>query len=81
MLPGHRRSLLNSLRQLVNTDDPFALSFVEMLKDKEFERARKFRVGGYRVFFTINTDEIIYQKHTYKGTIVILSIRKRSEAY
>lgn len=81
MQPGHKRSFLNALRQLVNADDPFSLPFVEMLKDKKFQRLRKFRVGHYRMFFDVSREEVMRDKFVYRGTVIILDIRQRGEAY
>ena len=81
MQPGHKRSLLHSLRQLVNADDPYTLPFVEMLQAERFHRLRKFRVGPYRVFFAVRREEIIHEKHPYRGVVVIVDIRSRREAY
>ena len=69
------------MRELLNADDPYSLPFVEMLKARKFERIRKFRAGDYRVFFIVESIEVTDQKHTYKGTLFVVDIRDRKEAY
>jgi hypothetical protein len=32
-------------------------------------------------FFTIEHGEIVHEKHTYKGTLTLLAVRRRDEAY
>ncbi len=78
---SEKRGVFRHLRELLSADDPYSLSFVEMLKAKKFERLHKFRVGNYRVLFTVEPIEITHLKHTYKGTLFLLDIRDRKEAY
>lgn len=79
--PIAKRSFFRHMRELLNADDPYNLPFVEMLKSKEFDRVRRFRIGNYRVFFFIEAAEITHQKHTYKGTLFVSEIHDRKEAY
>ena len=79
--PANKRSVFRHLRELLNADEPYNSSLVEMLKDKKFERVRKFRVGDFRVLFILEAVEVIDQKHAYKGTFFLLDIRDRKEAY
>ena len=81
MRSGHKRSLLNSLHQLVNSDDPYSLRSVKLLQSGKFERLRKFRVGPYRVFFEGVPGDLSHQKHPYMGIIIIVDIRQRKDAY
>ncbi|MEQ8673500.1 MAG: hypothetical protein RLP44_06015 [Aggregatilineales bacterium] len=76
-----KRGVFRRIRELLNADDPYAAPFIEMLKEKKFERVRKFRVGNYRVFMVIEFAEITHQEHTYRGTLFLLDIRDRKEAY
>jgi mRNA-degrading endonuclease RelE of RelBE toxin-antitoxin system len=76
-----RRTIFRHLRELLNADNPYSLTMVEMLEGDENDRIRKFRAGDYRVFFTLKSSEVIDQKHTYRGTFYILDIRVRKEAY
>ena len=43
LLPGQKQSVFRHLRQLLIADEPYGLTFVEMLKESKFERIRKFR--------------------------------------
>jgi mRNA-degrading endonuclease RelE of RelBE toxin-antitoxin system len=78
---SEKRSVFRRLRELLNAEDPYSLSFVEMLKAKKFERIRKFRAGDYRVFFVVEAIEVTDQQHKYKGTLFVVDIRDRKEAY
>src|SRR5687767_2754502 len=78
---SEKRTIFRQLRLLLNADAPYSLDFVEMLKDEDFVRSRKFRAGNYRVFFELRTQEVTPHKHTYKGTLYLLDIRDRKEAY
>src|SRR5260370_15833969 len=67
-LPSTQKAaVFRRLRELLRSDDPYSLSFVEMLKAKSFERVRKFRTGNYRVFFVGQPGEVTHLKHTYQG--------------
>lgn len=79
--PTQKRIIFRHLRELLNADVPYSLPFVEMLKARKFERIRKFRAGDYRVFFVTEPVVVTHQKHTYKGTLFVLDIRDRKEAY
>jgi mRNA-degrading endonuclease RelE of RelBE toxin-antitoxin system len=48
-----KQGVFRRLQELLTSDDPYSLGFVEMLKAKQFERIRKFRAGDYRVFFSV----------------------------
>ncbi len=78
---SQKRTIFRHLRELLIIDDPYSHSSVEMLKDKIFERTRKFRAGDFRVLFSISPIEVTHLKHKYKGTLYILDIRKRKDAY
>ena len=77
----NKQGAFRRLKELLNADDPYVLPFVEMLQAKKFGRLRKFRVGDYRVFFTVESKEVTHLQHTYKGTLFLLAIRDRKEAY
>jgi mRNA-degrading endonuclease RelE of RelBE toxin-antitoxin system len=76
-----KQGVFRNLRELLYADDPYNVGFVEMLKDSKFARVRRFRVGDYRVLFTLETAEVIHQKHSYKGTLFILIVRNRNDVY
>ena len=78
---AQKRAIFRHLRELLNADDPNALSFVEILKDKKFSRMRKFRAGDYRVFFALESKEVNDAETIYKGSLFLLDIRDRKEAY
>jgi len=69
------------MEQILNTDDPYLLPFVAKIKDKRFDGLRKFAVGNYRVYFRAVSEEIKHQKHNYKGTVLIITIVNRRDAY
>ena len=78
---AQKRAIFRHLRELLNSDDPYALAFVEMLKGKKFARIRKFRAGDFRVFFVAESGEITFLKQTYMGRLYLLDVRDRKEAY
>jgi len=77
----NKQGVFRRLRELLNADDPYSLHFVEMLQAKKFGRIRKFRVGDYRVLFAIEAHETTHLKRGYKGTLFVLAIRDRKDAY
>ena len=78
---AQKRAIFRHLRELLNADDPYAISSVEMLKDKKFSRVRKFRAGDYRVFFAVEIRAVTHMNQSYKGSLFLLDIRDRKEAY
>lgn len=64
-------SFVRSLMILLRADDPYSVSFVGMLKDKEFERMRKFRAGDWRILFVVERSEITHLQHKYAGTLFL----------
>jgi len=78
---SEKRVIFRHLEELLYADDPYNLSFVEMLKAKKFERLRKFRAGDYRVFFSVEQLEVLHLKHIYVGTFFVFAIRNRKDAY
>jgi mRNA-degrading endonuclease RelE of RelBE toxin-antitoxin system len=78
---SEKSGIFRQLRLLLRADDPYSVSSVQMVKGKKFQRVRKFRIGNYRVFFYTEAEEVTHQEHTYKGTLFLLDIRKRKEAY
>lgn len=76
-----RQQVFRRLRELLILEDPYVASGIEMLKDKRFERARRIRVGDYRLIFLVVGTEVTYLKHTYKGTFHLLDVIDRKDAY
>ena len=81
MQPGHRLSFLRHLRRLVIADAPLELDFVNTLEGEEYRGIYKFRIGDYRVLFSLDSRSVIHQKHNYKGTVVITKIDWRKDIY
>ncbi|MFN8374873.1 MAG: hypothetical protein U0694_18590 [Anaerolineae bacterium] len=79
--PAAKRGVFRQMRELLMADDPYTTPFVEMLKAQKFARTYKFRVGDYRIFFVVEPIPITHLKHTYKGTLFLLNILDRKEAY
>jgi mRNA-degrading endonuclease RelE of RelBE toxin-antitoxin system len=78
---GTKQGVFRQLRELLLADDPYSVSFVEMLKAKKFERIRKFRVGDFRIFFVTEAVEVTHLQHRYKGTLFLIDIRDRKDSY
>lgn len=82
LLPGStKQAIFRHLGELLVADDPYSLPFVAILKSDKIQRQRKFRVGDYRVFFAIEPVEVIDHKYQYKGTLFLLDILVRKDAY
>lgn len=81
LLPGYKRSIFRRLQELLVANDPYSLPFVEMIKGEQNERTRKFRVGNYRIFFAVEPIEVTHLNYTYKGTLFVLYIWDRKDAY
>jgi mRNA-degrading endonuclease RelE of RelBE toxin-antitoxin system len=79
--PEVRQGVFRRLRELLIAENPLSLPFVEMLQAKQFERIRKFRVGDFRIFFSIDPNPVIRQKFQYKGTLFLIVIKNRKDAY
>lgn len=73
--------MFRRLRQALEAEDPYALPFVEMLKDKKFERLRKFRAGDYRVIYVVEFSPVTDQGFTYRGTLFVTHIGNRKDVY
>lgn len=78
---GEKQAIFRHLTELLTAENPYTMPFVEMLQAGKFERTRKFRVGDYRVFFDLQAVEITVLGHKYKGTLFLVDIRNRKEAY
>ncbi len=81
MQRGHRLATFRKLRQLVNVDAPFELAFVQSLQGEKYAEIRKFRVGDYRILFTLDSNPVTINKFDYKGTVVVLGIGQRKDVY
>jgi mRNA-degrading endonuclease RelE of RelBE toxin-antitoxin system len=78
---GEKQSVFRQLSRLLYAEDPYLMPFVEMLQEKKFSRAHKFRVGDYRISFVVEVVPITHLNHTYAGTLFVLDIRNRKDAY
>jgi mRNA-degrading endonuclease RelE of RelBE toxin-antitoxin system len=76
-----KRSVFRQLRELLRSNDPYREPYVEMLKAKQFDRIRKFRVGDYRVLFLFENGPVEFNRHRYEGQIYLIDIRNRKDAY
>jgi mRNA-degrading endonuclease RelE of RelBE toxin-antitoxin system len=80
-LPYKQRLLIfKCLQALLESDNPKALTEVKKLVDVEGDIWRA-RQGDYRIIFTIDSSPLKHDKHEYAGTIEILAVLHRSEAY
>jgi mRNA-degrading endonuclease RelE of RelBE toxin-antitoxin system len=76
-----KNAVFRRLEQLLSAEDPYNLPFVEMLKDKKFERARKFRAGDYRVLYIVDSRPTVHQGFAYRGVVLVLEIGNRRDVY
>ncbi|GIK67329.1 MAG: hypothetical protein BroJett018_51230 [Chloroflexota bacterium] len=81
LTPSVKRTIFRHLRELLQADDPYNLTFVEMLRETKYQRMRKFRAGNFRVLYAIESVSITHLKHEYKGVLYLLDIWERKDAY
>ena len=81
--PGHKRSVLDCLRQILRTENPYAghPACLEILKGDYYKGVLKYRVGDYRVLIVIDSTPVTVQSHDYKGTVRIIDIDHRKDIY
>lgn len=81
--PGHKRGVLNCLRQTLRTENPRAgdPACLTTLQGEEYKHILKYRVGSYRVLIMKDETEIEVNDHTYKGTIIVVEIDHRKDIY
>jgi mRNA-degrading endonuclease RelE of RelBE toxin-antitoxin system len=79
--PSTRRTIFRGLEQLLTAEAPYEHEMVTMLKDKRFNRARKFRAGDYRVIFVLDLAPVRRGNYVYKGSLVVIDIGSRQGIY
>lgn len=80
-LPYKQRLLIyKRLQSLLESDNPKALPEVKKLVDVEGDVWRA-RQGDYRIIFTLDSQKLEHDNHEYAGTLTILAVLHRSEAY
>jgi mRNA-degrading endonuclease RelE of RelBE toxin-antitoxin system len=73
-----RLAVFGCLREMLNADNPLALIDVE--KVQSMPGVWKRRQGDYRLFFSIDSQPVTDQRFSYKGTLILLMVRKRDES-
>lgn len=82
LLKADKEGIFNRLRQLLVADDPYSVPGVaDKLIEKRFHAIRRFRAGNYRVLYAVDPTEVVHNKHSYKGTLYIIAIHDRKNAY
>jgi mRNA-degrading endonuclease RelE of RelBE toxin-antitoxin system len=51
------------------------------LVDPRYGGQYRQRSGDYRIFFAIEHGNVIFMKHTYKGTLTVVRVLRRDKAY
>ena len=74
-----RMRVFRSIAELLKADDPGLVPGVKAVKGRE--DVFRQRQGDYRIFFTLETGEIVVMGFTYKGTCYILAVEKHHEGY
>lgn len=81
-IPANCRDLLfDGLRRVAQSCNPCmpeGADVVEIVTTKGTFRLKK---GDYRLFFQINGQQVIVDTHVYKGTIVVVGVHNRRDAY
>jgi len=79
--PKDRQAVFRSIAQLLRAENPASAQGVKKLVEKRFEGLWRQRQGDYRIFFRLTSGEITHQKFVYKGSLHLVAIRNRSDAY
>lgn len=74
-------AVLEAIRQLLEADNPSRVAGVAALERPFFGADWRQRQGDWRIFFSFETQEIIPMKCTYKGTLYLLAVVHRKDAY
>jgi len=70
--------VFRAIREMLNADNPLIAS--DVLKVKKYKNVWRKRQGDYRILFTLDSTPVTHDKHTYKGTFHLITIRKRDES-
>lgn len=76
-----RLAVLAAIAELLKADNPTTSLGVRKLIGERFSGLWRLRQGNYRIFFYIEHGELVDQKFAYKGTLTIVSVTDRKEAY
>ena len=74
-----RLLVFGRIRELLLAENPKALPCVKKIVDADDEW--RVRQGDYRIFFNHSADKVIHEKHEYDGTIFVLRVLHRKDAY
>ena len=67
-----RMAVFRRLARVLGTPDhPVSLPEVRKLVDPNLPGAYRIRQGDYRIFIDVEAGEIVHQKFTYKGKIIV----------
>ena len=76
-----RAGIFRAIRELLLADNPALAPQVKKLYGPRFKGLWRKRQGRYRVFFEIDPTEITHEKFLYKGTVTIVRVVDRKNAY
>ncbi|MBZ0318424.1 MAG: hypothetical protein K8L91_18575 [Anaerolineae bacterium] len=76
-----RMAIFHSIKELLEAENPSALTDVRKLLEKRHLGLWRKRQGDYRILFTISAGQIEHQNFVYKGMIHIVAVVHRSKAY
>lgn len=76
-----RLAIFRSIAELLLAENPASVQGVKKLVEKRFEGMLRQRQGDYRILFSLQTEAVEYQNHSYKGKLHLISIVHRSQAY
>ncbi|MEM6282598.1 MAG: hypothetical protein AAF787_10430 [Chloroflexota bacterium] len=75
-----RLGVFAKLKPLVESENPYAHPSVTAAQGR-LKPLRKFRYGNWRIFFELDETPVLVEKYTYKGSLIVQSIRNRRSAY
>jgi mRNA-degrading endonuclease RelE of RelBE toxin-antitoxin system len=76
-----RMAVFDAIADLCLADNPYRTVHTMKLREKRFKGLYRRRQGDYRILFEAQPGSIEYQKHVYKGSLWVVQILSRKDAY
>jgi mRNA-degrading endonuclease RelE of RelBE toxin-antitoxin system len=71
-------AVLDKIADLLFVGNPLAVPGIKKIKGSDnLWRARQ---GSYRILFTLDSEPVMHEGVTYKGTLIIINVLKRDES-
>lgn len=79
--PKDRAAVFQGIRELLIEENPRAASNTRKLVEKRFEGLWRKRQGNYRIFFAVESGEVVVDNFNYRGKVIIVEVVDRKDAY